>query len=385
MVKAFIKPALVALLSCILSTAISALPKQDHIPDSPIKSEAVTFSIEKVAEGFDTPWTMTFLSGTSALVGDRKVGRLSLLDVNTGAVTEITGLPDMLRDSEISSGLFDVKVDPDFAKNGWVYLVHGIGSKKANGLAVVRMTLKNTQLSNPKRLFISMPLIAGKWHFGGRLVLKGDYLFLSTGDGYEFKQLSQDLSVHAGKILRLHRDGRVPSDNPFVNNESARPEIWAYGVRNPQGMTLHPKTGELWTHEHGPQGGDEINIIQKGKNYGWPIITYGEEYGGGPIGDGITHKDGMEQPLYYWVPSIAPSGMSFYSGKAIPEWRGNLFIGALALTHLNRLVIKDGKVVKEERLFTDEGWRVRFVTEGPDGFLYFGVDEGMILRLRPVR
>lgn len=178
-------------------------------------------------------------------------------------------------------------------------------------------------------------------------------------------------------------DGTIPADNPFVKTAGAHPEIWSYGHRNPQGITFHPQTGDLWESEHGPKGGDEINIIEPGKNYGWPVITYGIDYSGAPIGAGITEKEGLEQPLKYYKPSIGPSGMLFYTGDKIPGWKGNLFIGALALTHLNRLVIKDNKVVQEERIFEEKKWRVRSLKQGPDGFLYIGVDGGMVIRIRP--
>jgi glucose/arabinose dehydrogenase len=183
--------------------------------------------------------------------------------------------------------------------------------------------------------------------------------------------------------MRIFEGGGIPPDNPYVSTKGALPEIWSFGHRNPQGLTINPATGELWEHEHGPKGGDEINIIKPGVNYGWPVICYGIDYDGKPIGDGITEKEGMEQPLYYYVPSIAPSGMEFYTSDVIPNWKGNLFIGAMALRHLNRLVIKDNKVIKEDRLLVDKNWRVRCVKQGLDGFLYIGIDNGPVLRIRP--
>lgn len=370
-------------LSTLVVLAGSAVGAQEPDGDATIVSQAETFKIEVVTEDMDIPWTMEFLPDGTALVGEREPGALYRLDVKTGQRTAISGLPDMLRDREISSGLFDVRVHPDFARNGWVYLAYGVGNKEGNGLAVDRFKLSDNVLTGGERLFETSPKVAGKWHFGGRMVFSGGYLFLTTGDGYDHSALAQKLDAHAGKILRLHDDGRVPDNNPFVGVAGALPEIWSYGVRNPQGMDVHPETGEIWANEHGPQGGDEINIVQAGRNYGWPVITYGEEYGGGPIGDGIVRKQGMEQPLYYWVPSIAPSGMEFYNGTAFPRWSGNLFVGAMAKTHINRLVIEGDRVMHEERLLVDKGWRVRFVEEGPDGYLYFGVDAGMIMRLVP--
>lgn len=365
--------------SCIVSRAALA---QNNATET-VQSEQAVFSVETVGEGFETPWSMAFLSDEKALLGEREVGRLTLLSISTGRKVFVAGLPEMLRSSERSSGLFDVKVHPDFDENSWVYLAYGIGAETANGLGVSRCRLEDVSLIGCEKLYEADAKIDGKWHFGGRLVLNNGYLFISTGDGYDFSALAQDLASPAGKILRLHDDGRVPGDNPFVDQDGALPEIWSYGVRNPQGMALNRRTGEVWHNEHGPQGGDEVNISRAGVNYGWPIITYGEEYGGGAIGDGITHQNGMAQPTYYWVPSIAPSGMTFYSGDQFAGWRTSAFVGALAKTHINRLVIEENSVIHEERLLADKGWRVRFVEEGPDGYLYFGVDDGLIMRLVP--
>lgn len=329
------------------------------------------------------PSSLAFIDDKRVLVGDRSVGILRLIDVTTGKTVEIEGLPEMLRNREISSGLFDIALAPDFSESRQLYLVYGIGSAEANGLAVSRHELSGNSLANPKEIFRSSTLIAGKWHFGGRLAVDSNYLYLSTGDGYDHKDFAQDPRHYAGKILRLERDGGIPPDNPYANGENGLPEVWAIGVRNPQGMALHTQTGDLYINEHGPQGGDEINIIRGGKNYGWPVITYGEEYGGGPIGDGITHAAGMEQPVYYWTPSIAPSGLLHYDSDRFAQWRGNLFGGALAGTHLNRLVIEDGRVLHEERLLQDRSWRVRGIAASPDGDIYIGVDGGQVMRLTP--
>lgn len=348
-----------------------------------IRSEQASFTVDTVGDGFEIPWSMTFVSADTALVGEREAGRLTLLSVSSGHKISIAGLPDMLRSKERSSGLFDVKIHPDFLTNGWIYLAYGVGSETSNGLGISRCQLVEASLDRCEKLYESGGKIDGKWHFGGRLVLSDGYMFISTGDGYDFSALAQDLSSPAGKILRLYDDGRIPEDNPYVGQTGKLPEIWSYGVRNPQGMALNHRTGEVWHNEHGPQGGDEVNISRAGVNYGWPIITYGEEYGGGPVGDGITHQDGMAQPTYYWVPSIAPSGMTFYSGDKFPGWQTSVFVGALAKTHINRLVIEENRILHEERLLVDKGWRVRFIEQGPDGYLYFGVDDGMIMRLVP--
>lgn len=348
-----------------------------------IKSEAANFSIEIISSDLKVPWSFTFLPDGTALVGERDIGQLSLLDIKTGKRDLILGLPEMLRSKKLSAGLFDVVPHPKFAENGQLYIVHAVGTAEASGLAISTAKLVGKQLQGSKILIETTPKVAGKWHFGGRLVIANNYLYLSTGDGYEYSALAQDLEAHAGKILRLNLDGSIPADNPFVTTPDALPEIWSYGVRNPQAMTRHPETNAVWQIDHGPQGGDEINLAEAGKNYGWPVITYGEEYGGGPIGDGITHHTGMEQPLYYWVPSIAPSGATFYSGDVFPRWQGNLFVGALSGKHLNRLVIENGRIIHEERLLKDKDWRVRFVVQGPDGFLYIGVDAGHVVRIKP--
>ena len=306
-----IRAALAGCIACVPSLVAQDLASVEVDSQEPIVSEAATFRIETLADGFRVPWAIAFPNSEEILVGEREPGRLWRVNLATGAKVEITGLPDMLRNDAVSSGLFDVRLHPDYLNNGWIYLAYGIGEEDSNGLAVSRIRLKGDKVSESETLFSTKPLIAGKWHFGGRIGFSGRHLFITTGDGYDHSALSQDLSAHAGKILRINDDGSVPKDNPFVGREGALPEIWSYGVRNPQGMTIHPETGEPWFNEHGPQGGDEVNIARKGVNYGWPVITYGEEYGGGPIGDGITHKAGMAQPTYYWVPSIAQAVRRF--------------------------------------------------------------------------
>jgi glucose/arabinose dehydrogenase len=346
------------------------------------ETEGTRYRVEVVANGIATPWGLAFLPGGQLLASDRRAGRLLLVDSRRGRATEVAGVPRVWGKGD--AGLLDVVLHPGFARNGWIYFSYSALVDSASTLAVDRARLRDSVLVDRERLFTARhPLPDNTDHFGGRLVLDGGYLFISSGDRATHRDSAQSLTSHYGKILRLHDDGRVPNDNPFAGRAGALREIWSLGHRNPQGLTLDPVRGELWEGEHGPKGGDEINIVRRGANYGWPVISHGEEYKGGPVGAGITEREGMEQPLHFYRPSIAPSGMEFYTASAIPGWRGNLFQGALALTHLNRLVLRDGKVVHEERLLADRKWRVRVVRQGPDGFLYVGVDGGMILRIRP--
>lgn len=347
-----------------------------------VVSEAATFRLEKIAEGFETPVSMAFIGDGKMLVADRREGTLTQVDMATGAKAQVNGLPDTLV-VRGDTGLLDVVPHPDFAKNSLVYFGYSVGTAEANSIVAGRARLDGTNLVDVETVLEVLPLMSRATHHGGRIVLQDGYLFLTMGEHYDHPQTSQDLSTGAGTIMRVHDDGRIPEDNPFVGVDGARPEIWSYGHRNPQGMAINPKTGDVWSNEHGPQGGDEINIVRSGLNYGWPVITYGEEYGGGPIGDGITARDSMEQPLYYYRPSIAPSGMAFYQGDRFPGWNGSVFVGAMALQHLNRLVVHEDRILHEERLLTEHEWRVRDVRTGPDGYLYIAIDDGLILRLVP--
>jgi len=335
--------------------------------------------VDVIADSLQIPWAIAFLPDGRALVTERTPGRMSLLDTTTGARSALEGLPPVF--AETDGGMLDVVVHPDYARNGWIYFSYSIRTGGGNTTVVDRARLRGTRLVDRQRLFAALPAIDNAHHFGCRLVLQDGYLFISLGDRDQ-RDRAQQLDTHHGKIVRLHEDGRVPKDNPFVDTARALPEIWSLGHRNPQGLTL--RDGTLWEHEHGPFGGDEINIIRRGANYGWPAITYGREYEGGPVGEGLMAKAGMEQPVHYFIPSIAPSGMTFYTGDAFPRWRGNLFIGAMGLTHLGRYTFRGDTLLGEERIFDGMPWRVRAVSQGPDGLLYLGVDTGMLLRLRPV-
>lgn len=340
-------------------------------------------AVTTVAKGLEHPWSLAFLPDGRMLVTERP-GRLRYVTPE-GALSEpIAGVPAV--HDEGQGGLLDVILDPGFAGNSTIYLSYAEpAADGTNGTAVARARLDGNALADLAVIFRQQPKFKSNHHFGARLVFGRDgNLFVTTGERNSQRDKAQDLGTHIGKVVRITPAGGVPVDNPFAGQAGALPEIWSWGHRNIQGAALHPETGELWTHEHGPRGGDEINIARAGRNYGWPVITYGREYSGPAIGEG-TAKAGMEQPAHYWVPSIAPSGMVFHSGRSFPAWKGQLFVGALGATQLVRLeVASDGKVLEEERIAI--GKRVRDVREGPDGALYLVTDEdaGEILRVAPV-
>ena len=347
-----------------------------------IESEAATFRIEQLAEGLQLPWSIAFLPDSNALVSERAAGRISLVDLESGEVVVPAGGPDdvFVKDN---AGMLDVVLHPDFAENNWIYYCYTAGDAQLNTTVVERVRLTGNDFTNRERVFAALPWYHNSIVYGCRLAFRDNFLFVTMGDRWDLRHLAQSPGTHLGKVLRLFDNGRAPPDNPYVGMPGALPEVWSLGNRNAQGLVVHPETGDLWEHEHGPKGGDEVNVIEAGHNYGWPVISYGKEYSGEPIGEGLTQKQGMEQPVHKYVPSIAPSDMFFYTGSAFPAWRGNLFIGALALTHLNRLVIQGREVLREERLLEKQGWRVRFVKQGPDDLIYLGTDDGNIFRLVP--
>ncbi|SEK06561.1 MULTISPECIES: PQQ-dependent sugar dehydrogenase [unclassified Variovorax] len=342
---------------------------------------------QTVASGLQNPWGVSFLPDGRFVVTE-KPGRLRLVDASGKVGAPIAGLPAVAASGQ--GGLLDVLADSGFEKNRTLYFCFSepAASGAANSTALARANLSadGTKLEALKIIFSQQPKVASSAHFGCRIVEARDgTLFLTLGDRFSRKEDAQKLDNHLGKVIRIAKDGTVPKDNPFVGKAGALPEIWSYGHRNAQGATLAPD-GRFWMHEHGPQGGDEINMPLAGRNHGWPVITYGENYGGGKIGDGITTKDGMEQPLHYWVPSIAPSGMAFLtSDRYGAAWKGNLFVGSLKFGYLDRIELKDGKVVAEHKLLADGRARIRDVKQGPDGLLYVLTDEGdgKLLRLKP--
>lgn len=332
-----------------------------------------------VASGLEHPWGLAFLPDGNLLVTERP-GRMRLIAPDGSLSAPLAGVPDVAAMGQ--GGLLDVVLAPDFEASRLIYFSYAEPDGRLAGTAVARARLTDAGLENLAVIFRQTPKVPGGQHFGSRLVWTRDgHLFVTLGERGRPDD-SQDLTRHMGKVIRLLPDGGVPPDNPVVGREGAQPEIWSWGHRNPQGAALHPETGVLWTVEHGAMGGDEINIPQPGLNYGWPVITYGRDYSGRRIGEG-TEREGMEQPVYYWDPSIAPSGMAFYTGDRYPGWQGNLFIGSLKFGLLVRLELDGDRVVREERLLRGLGERIRDVRQGPDGYLYLLTDErdGRVVRL----
>ena len=346
------------------------------------RSREHAFTALKVVEGLEHPWSLAFLPDGRILVTERP-GRLRIVREGRLDPRPVSGLPPIVAQGQ--GGLLDVVIHPAFAANGLVYFSYAGRGPGGIGTEVARGRLVGDGLENVQPLFRMEPKSGTGLHFGSRLVFdRAGYLYITLGERGEMDR-AQRPDDHAGSVIRLFDDGRVPPDNPFVGRPGWKPEKYTLGNRNIQGAALHPQTGEVWMHEHGPQGGDEINVVRAGVNYGWPVITYGKNYViGTKIGEG-THKAGMAQPLYLWTPSIAPSGMAFYGGDAFPRWRGDLFVGGLRSQMLVRLRLAGEKVVGEERLLEGVFGRVRDVREGPDGCLYLLTDErnGALVKLAP--
>ena len=336
---------------------------------------------EVVATGLEHPWALAFLPDGRILVTERP-GRLRIVAPSGRLSDPLGGVPKVHASGQ--GGLLDVAVDPSFTENRLIYLSYAEPGEGGAGTAVARGRLGEQQLENVQVIYRQQPKVQGNGHFGSRLVFATDgTLFITQGDRQAYREQAQDLGSGLGKLIRINPDGSVPKDNPFVGRSGARPEIYSYGHRSMQAAALHPGTGQLWTVEHGARGGDELNHPEKGKNYGWPVITYGRDYSGAKIGEG-TAKEGMEQPVYYWDPVIAPSGAVWYTGDRYPGWKGSLFVGSLQPGALVRLTVDNGRVTKEERYLPDVG-RVRDVQQGPDGLLYIVTDEGdgRLLRVVP--
>jgi glucose/arabinose dehydrogenase len=371
----------------ILLTSSMVMMSNISITDSKDASAQLTeanLKLDTVATGLKMPWATAFLPNGDLLVTERG-GKLRLVKDGKLDPQEISGVPEVWYKGQ--GGLLDVVLHPDYAKNGWIYISYS--SPKAEGeegddgganTALIRAKLKDHALVDVQKVFKAIPNVKGNVHFGGRIIFdKKGYVFLSLGERGQ-KENAQNLSKDQGKVVRLHEDGKIPTDNPFVKTAGARPEIWSYGHRNPQGLVIHPTTGVIWEHEHGPQGGDELNIVEKGKNYGWPLITYGIDYDNSIISKD-TAKTGLEQPVTFWKPSIAPCGMTVVTSPNFKEWNGDLIVGSLKFMQLQRLVLKGNKVTKREVMFEGIG-RVRDVRQGPDGNIYVVLESsGQIVRI----
>lgn len=343
---------------------------------------AVEYRLTTVADELDYPWCVTFLPGGELLVTER-TGALRRVSSSGEVGPPIAGVPEVLVRGQ--GGLFDVALHPRFADNRLIYLSYAQGKPRANATRLARGRLEANTLSDVEVIFTVTPDKRTPQHYGGKfLFLPDETILLTTGDGFNHREQAQNRASLLGKTVRINADGSIPQDNPYVGVQGANPAVWTYGHRNPQGLAMDPATGTVYLHEHGPRGGDEINVIRPGKNYGWPIITYGIDYSGARISP-YTEMPGLEQPLKYWVPSIAPSGLAVYRGDVFPQWNGDLFVGALVDREVRRVHVEDGRAVAEEALFGELGARIRDVRVGPDGKLYVVTDAspGQVIRVDP--
>jgi glucose/arabinose dehydrogenase len=350
-----------------------------------LDTQAGKVNVKSIATGLKNPWGLAILPDGSFLVTER-TGNLRIVQPNGTIGAPVSGLPKIMNEGQ--GGLLDVVLAPDFATSKKIYFSYSEPAEKGSGnsTAVSFATLNGNKLEKVTRVFSQQPKVDSNAHFGSRLVWAPDgTLYITLGDRFSKKEDAQTLNNHHGKVVRINADGSVPKNNPFISTPGALPEIWSYGHRNMQGAAINPMSKQLWTGEHGPQGGDELNLDQAGKNYGWPVITYGENYGGGKIGEG-TQKAGMEQPLKYWVPSIATAGFIFYTGDKFPAWKNNILLTSLVGRTLVRLTVDGNKVTQEERLLTKElNERLRHIVQGPDGLVYLISDEskGSIYQISP--
>jgi glucose/arabinose dehydrogenase len=372
---------IIAVAAAVLLSSVG--PAAAESTQAPRPRTTVVPKVETIARGLERPWAMAFLPDGRILVTERP-GRLRIVTRDGMLSPLVAGVPGV--EARGQGGLLDVALDPRFTENGQIYLSYAEprgGGGNGTSLARAKLVLEgaSARLENVQVIFRQQPAWSSSFHFGSRIVFARDgSIFFTLGDRSDARNEAQSPANHIGKIVRINTDGTPHKDNP--RRAGWAPEVWSIGHRNVQAAAIHPVTGKLWTAEHGARGGDEVNIPEAGKNYGWPVISYGREYSGGRIGSG-TSKAGMEQPVYYWDPSIAPSGMAFYTGDLVPEWKGSLFVGALVLTHLNRLVLDGEKVVGEARLLTDVNERIRDVRQGPDGAIWLLTDagNGKLLRL----
>ncbi len=360
----FLQIVLIGFISCAQNGAITENLKYTH---------------EVIVSDISIPWGFVFLPDDSMLITEKQ-GKL--IHFKNREKTIIKGLPIIKAQGQ--GGLLDIKLHPNYTSNGWIYISYSSSEGEGNGAntAIMRCKLQDDSLIEKQVLYKASPNSKKGQHFGSRIAFDNEgYLYFSIGDRGNRDENPQNIERDGGKVYRLHDDGRIPKDNPFINTSNAKTAIYSYGHRNPQGMAKHPLTGEIWTHEHGPRGGDEINIVKMKKNYGWPKISYGINYSGTTFTE-HTSLPGMEQPLHYWDPSIAPSGMAFVTSDIYPEWKGNLLIGSLKFQYLNRCVLGNNKVIKQEKLLNGLG-RIRSVNQGNDGYIYIGVENVGIVKIIP--
>ena len=362
------------------STSMGFACAQDRtIGPEIITPEGENYTVETIIEGMQIPWGMAFLPDGGMLITEKKGELIHLKD---GVKTNITGLPKMTVQGQ--GGFMDVVLHPEYESNGWLYLSYASpeGEGRGANTTIARAKLSGSTLTDLQVLYKAGPNTTRGQHFGSRIAFDNEgYLYFSIGDRGDLNVNPQDVTRDGGKVYRINDDGSIPSDNPFVDTPNAKKAIYSYGHRNPQGMIKHPVTGEIWVHEHGPRGGDEINVVRKGANYGWPTITYGINYSGTEITKERS-RPGMEQPLYYWLPSIAPSGFAYITGAVYPEWEGEILVGSLKFAYLEKLTLNNNKVIKREKLINGLG-RVRDVRIGPDGHIYASVEGRGIVKLVP--
>ena len=336
--------------------------------------------VTELASGLKNPWGMVFLPEGDVLVTER-AGAIRRFSFNDGLSEPLTNVPKV--DAVNQGGMLDIAIDPDYTTNNTIYFCYSKAGDGGRSSAVAKAKLNGQALSDVSTIFVANPLVDNGFHFGCRLAFDADkHLYITLGDRYKYMDEAQNTDNHLGKIVRINTDGSVPATNPFAKGKA--PEVFTYGHRNVQGLTIHPQSGAVWSMEHGPKGGDEINVLEKGSNYGWPVITYGIDYSGEIISD-KTAQEGMEQPWLYWDPSIAPSGMAFYTGTAFKDWEGDLLVGSLKFTHLRRIEIDNGKPGKQHEYLRDQAARIRDVEVGPDGLIYLLTDapDGKLLQLSP--
>ncbi|WP_378176536.1 PQQ-dependent sugar dehydrogenase [Aquimarina sp. SS2-1] len=352
---------------------------QEKKNDVPIQSTPKNYTTEIVVPDLQIPWGMVWLPDGSMLITEKSG---ELIHFKDGTKTQVSNIPEVYNRNQ--GGLLDIELHPKYDENGWIYLTYSSteGSEKGGHTALIRAKLENNQLTSIEKLYKGTPNTTRGHHFGSRIEFDNQgYLYFCIGDRGNRDENPQDITRDGGKVYRLNDDGSIPEDNPFVDKNQAKKAVFSYGHRNPQGMAINPIDGKIWIHEHGPRGGDEINVINKGLNYGWPVITYGINYSGSAITD-ITSKEGMEQPLYYWVPSIAPSGMDFVTSDIYPDWKNDLLVGSLKFQYLELVELENNEVIGRKKLLEDVG-RVRNVRQGPDGYVYVAVENKGIIKIIP--